>query len=745
VRLLIGFVLMALLSAVGIAAGSSIVGYLNGQKQARNRLDSVALSKELQINTWADGVQNKLAAILIEEHDAERAAIVLTLARDHQYYAYYASGMREQLRLFAAQAPKIWELFLLDLDGQVILSTNEEREGMVDSNQLYFQHGLSETFLQLPFQTKEMTAFVARPVLGENEQSLGVLVGRVETSLFRQILADQAGLGDTGKAYLVDQTHTLLTASNLGLEKLDNLSEELGNIDLILEKKLNNSDTYTDYRGIQVIGASRWLPKSQATLVVEQDQSEVFQSIFTSLGINLGITLFIVSLAVMISSYISKSIATPLVDLADTATQIAAGDITRRAEVHSEDEVGVVARSFNSMTAQLHDLINSLEERVKERTQTLQRQALQLKTSTQVGQEITSILEIDALLIKVAQLIQEAFGYYHVHVFLVDRDDHNSSHESLLRLRASSAEIWPQFQSLKIGKGSLNGEAALTKQPLLVNDVSQEERFLVDEQLLDSRSELVIPLFIGDKVIGTLDVHSATINAFTQEDVLVIQSLGNQIAIAIENARLYKRSSALAVLEERNRLARELHDSVTQSLYGMVVFAGAGREVMGTGKVELAREHLARVEQAAQQALKEMRLLVYELRPPMLEQVGLVGALQQRLDAVEGRTGIETHLLAEEASELPASEEAALFGIAQEALNNILKHAAATIVTVQIRADDEGLALTVTDDGEGFDPESDTGGLGLTNMRERAQQLGASLTIHSSPGEGTQISVRKTK
>jgi len=302
-----------------------------------------------------------------------------------------------------------------------------------------------------------------------------------------------------------------------------------------------------------------------------------------------------------------------------------------------------------------------------------------------------------------------------------------------------------QLQRLEIGPDSLNGHVAQSNQAVLVNDVTQEPRYLADGLLPETRSELVIPLRVGQQVIGTLDVHSDQRDAFTPQDVLVLQSLGDQIAIAIENARLYRRSRALAVLEERNRLARELHDSVTQSLYGLVVYAGAGRQVIESGEADLAKGHLARIEQAAQQALKEMRLLVYELRPPALEEDGLVGALRQRLEAVEGRTGVTVDLQVHGVVDLPAQVEEGLFRIAHEALNNVLKHAAAASVTVQIQVDDRGIELTVVDDGVGFDDAGDTGGLGLTSMSERAQGLDATLTIQSGPGEGTKVNVRKPK
>jgi len=201
----------------------------------------------------------------------------------------------------------------------------------------------------------------------------------------------------------------------------------------------------------------------------------------------------------------------------------------------------------------------------------------------------------------------------------------------------------------------------------------------------------------------------------------------------------------MAVLQERNRLARELHDSVTQSLHSSTLLAEAGQRVAGSGDIERARGYLIRLGEISQQALKEMRLLVYELRPLGLSGVGLVGALQQRLDAVERRSGVEVQLSLEEELELPANIEEELFRIAMEALNNALKHANPTTLTVTLRKEDDCdipcIELSIMDDGIGFDPEmkDDEGGLGLISMGERIEKLGGELTILSAPGEGTQV------
>jgi signal transduction histidine kinase len=210
--------------------------------------------------------------------------------------------------------------------------------------------------------------------------------------------------------------------------------------------------------------------------------------------------------------------------------------------------------------------------------------------------------------------------------------------------------------------------------------------------------------------------------------------------------RIYsERAEEVAVAQERSRLARELHDSVTQSLHSSTLLAEAGQRLIRSGDTERARRYLIRLGEISHQALKEMRLLVYELRPLALREVGLAGALRQRLDAVERRSGVEVQLSIGEELELPTSIEEELYRVAMEALNNALKHANPTRIKVSLGKEESGempcIELSIQDDGIGFDldAKTDEGGLGLVSMKERIEQLGGELTILSTPGEGTQV------
>jgi signal transduction histidine kinase len=219
-----------------------------------------------------------------------------------------------------------------------------------------------------------------------------------------------------------------------------------------------------------------------------------------------------------------------------------------------------------------------------------------------------------------------------------------------------------------------------------------------------------------------------------------------ELQTAHEQLQTYTRQAEeLAILRERNRLARELHDSVTQSLHSSTLLAEAGQRLVSSGNLERARGYLIRLSEISQQALKEMRLLVYELRPLAISGVGFEGALQHRLDAIERRSGVVVNLSITVDHELPTGIEEELYRIAMEALNNALKHANSSTISVTLRQVEKRgtpcIELVIIDDGVGFDPDmkQDEGGMGLVTMKERIEKLEGELTILSALGEGTQV------
>jgi signal transduction histidine kinase len=254
---------------------------------------------------------------------------------------------------------------------------------------------------------------------------------------------------------------------------------------------------------------------------------------------------------------------------------------------------------------------------------------------------------------------------------------------------------------------------------------------------------LSVPLLIEKQAYGGITLYYRQPREFSQEEIQLAMSVADQAALAIENARLRGQAEQAAAFAERSRLARELHDSVTQSLYSITLYSEAVARMLTAGAGSEAVEHLRELRATAQEALREMRLLIFQLSPPALDKGGLAGALQVRLDAVEARGGLKVDLQVQGSERLTPLVRQELYQIAQEALNNALKHARAQAIRVLLDFQETGTRVEVLDDGSGFQPEEANrgGGLGLRGMRERAQGIGGTLTVESSPGKGTRVSI----
>jgi signal transduction histidine kinase len=277
-----------------------------------------------------------------------------------------------------------------------------------------------------------------------------------------------------------------------------------------------------------------------------------------------------------------------------------------------------------------------------------------------------------------------------------------------------------------------------------MDDVDKESRLPPGVRAANKRegvrSSMTAPIRLGEDVTGAFGLSYCEPRTFSNDEQRLLQSLAQRAGLAIQNAHLYEQSQRAATLEERQRLSRELHDSVTQSLYGISLYTEAAIRAMDKGETEPATANLREIRDTTQEALGEMRLLLFDLRPALLQEHGLAAAIRARLEAVEARAGIVTEFVSEGEERLAPEAEQELYRVAQEALNNVLKHAHAASVEVRLTVGTRVAVLEISDGGVGFDPLlRGAGGLGVPGMRERLERLGGSLRIESSPDTGTRV------
>lgn len=278
-----------------------------------------------------------------------------------------------------------------------------------------------------------------------------------------------------------------------------------------------------------------------------------------------------------------------------------------------------------------------------------------------------------------------------------------------------------------------------TREPLNIPDASADWRLGAMMGANVSGAALLLPMVSENRLIGIMGLLRKVTRPFTEDEILRVSSIVEHVANFVSGDR--RRQLAIAVAE-RQKLVRDLHDSVTQKLYGLVAFTEAAEAGLESGSMDMLMRVLPRISENARQSLKEMRLFLHGLQPVDIEREGLEAVLHQRLAAVEGRADIKARFTYEEGIQIPIDKQVALYFIAQEALNNVMKHARAKSVSVHLSQNRTCILLEVGDDGCGFDPARlNPGGMGIRNMQQRARQVGGSVKIESNPGKGSQIRV----
>jgi signal transduction histidine kinase/DNA-binding response OmpR family regulator/HAMP domain-containing protein len=290
-----------------------------------------------------------------------------------------------------------------------------------------------------------------------------------------------------------------------------------------------------------------------------QDQSNLTSSLSNQNRLSTTISLLMAAIVSLFVIFASRQFSKPIIDMTHVAEKIADGDLTVQTEVRSTDEIGTLGTAFNSMTTQLRDLVETLETRVRERTQqlavqneSLQLRSRQLQTVAEVARSIVSTREVDNLLNQVTRLVSDRFGFYHAGIFLLDEKNEYAV------LRAANSEggrrMLDRRHRLRVGQVGIVGYVTGSGEPRIATDVGEDAVFFNNPDLPETRSEMALPLKLGGMIIGALDVQSKESNAFTEADVNLFTTLADQISVAIENANAYELSQQ--TVEEMKELDR---------------------------------------------------------------------------------------------------------------------------------------------------------------------------------------------
>jgi len=569
-RLVTMSITTVLLTAVAISTTAILVGVREGREQAIDRLELIASLREVEIDGWITDIRDTLAGSLQQapEHRfvaPEMANVVATLLdssagsqEQQDSYGLLAYNFQQWLK----QADAFEAVFFMDRNGKVVVSTDPEMEGQILVEETYFQRGTVGTFLAPPVYDESLdrvALFASRPILGEYGRLLGVLAGRVDASTLdrRMRLRERANLGETGESYLVGKDRRMLTDSRFGDAGRQVRTE---GVEAALEREEEGAATYLNYQGSPVIGVYRWIPDLQVVLVAEQSRAEAFRAVNRTTLLNGSIALVAVLVAGALSLTIARTIHDPMSELAEVASDIAAGDLERRAEIERQDEIGTLATAFNTMTARLRGLIGQLEQRVAERTRELETRSAYLEASAEVGRAASTMLDAESLVQAVVDLVQERFDFYYVGLFLLGETS------EWAELQAGTGEAGRQQllqkHRLKVGGESMIGRSIARREARIALDVGDEPVRFDNPLLPMTRSEAALPLQSRGRVFGAMTVQSEKPGAFDEDTVTVLQTMADQVAVALDNAYLF------AEAEESLQAARRASAALSREGWG---------------------------------------------------------------------------------------------------------------------------------------------------------------------------------
>jgi signal transduction histidine kinase/HAMP domain-containing protein len=554
--LLTAFLILAIVPLSAISWYAIVRERHDIQSEVTAKLSAV----EVQSHQWVERRVASLAFLAALPATQENVSILVTTS-ESTAPAHNTATARDalylQLQSLLAQDSVFRSLAVLDREGDVLVSAGSAGEGSLPEQVPVPEAGQDVAFRATPFLADADAGLIAtQRIVGQGGETVGWLAGWLSLNDLVADLQAASSLGKTGEIYLVD-------AGGMALPQGREVSGP--GIDIALAGG-QAEGLYDSYDGIPVIGIYRWMPDWGLALAMEQDQDEAFATADSVTATVVGVSLLVALGTAVLAAVVTRQITQPIVRLTKSALDVAEGDLDQNVPVKSRDEIGILAYVFNRMTADLKALYEDLEGKVAQRTALLQsanyqiqRRAIQMQASVEVGQAVTSILDSDQLLEQVVQVVRSRFVYSCVAVYTVnDGGEH-------LHLRTHAGDAGPFRDTLvpvdvpgPVGQAFREGETVVEICPIPIT-VGPPTSYI--------RSEVALPLRLGDRILGVLDVQSTDEEGVDQDDVFVLQNVAHQITIALENARAYAvERKAVERLEELDMSKRRFLANMSHEL-----------------------------------------------------------------------------------------------------------------------------------------------------------------------------------
>jgi signal transduction histidine kinase/HAMP domain-containing protein len=588
-RLVTTFVFL-LLVTVSIV---SVLAYIQARRSltqsAFERLRAVSFLKEDGLNHWVNQQRLNLDYTAWQLEVRTQAGSLMDVGSSPNERRSSYEALTDYLKYVVTSVSDSDELFILDLDGKVVVSTSSSHEGQSHAEDLFFRQGLSSTYVQPVYTspvTNRPTITVATPLFNQDRRRVGVLAGHLNLARIDRIILERTGLGASGETYLVNPAYEFVSAARFTGPGLTGSNVRSHGVDMALSGQ-DGTDLYANYQGVPVIGYYNWLDERGVALMTELSQEEAFAPA-RQLAVNIFGVGFLSSLLLAgVAYFLARRIAQPILAITRTARQVASGDLTQTAPLMTDDEVGLLAQTFNEMTGQLRLLYEGLEKKVAERTADL------VQANTRLEEEITMRVQAQESLhsqnVYLEALHETTLG-------LIGRLDPHDLLEDLVR-RAGRlmntehgfiyiAEPGEEVVKWRVGVGLFNrlvgfqiqlGEGLVgtvwqTGKPMVVNDYDNWTGRIKNFELNLISSLVGVPLTTGSTVIGVLGLaydcqDCETPNTFGENEIEQLTRFAHLASIALDNARLYTGAKeARAIAEAANEAKSAFLANVSHEL-----------------------------------------------------------------------------------------------------------------------------------------------------------------------------------
>ncbi len=586
-KLIVGFLFLSITPLIVIGAQS----YASTRKIVENQIKANILRSSLSTTAEFQAFLDSQFSATRTQARAAEIVEYMSLSQSQRKNSANQAAVYDKLDTFGKTKPSYIQSYaLLDINGVDILDTDHSRINTSFAEQGFFVKVMASNNHYVSGLTilpnGDHVIYFAAPIAAKSEELAGVYMvtynaNIVQSTIDRMLRTNQLSPTTTEYTYIVDGADFFVIAHTVRVDliyktyldindaRLEQLKKQgLRDEDVVplpdVVTKLSQMEDTVDfqapaYNGDLTQSAAVRLTHSSWIVVTSQPVSTISKIIQNQTRTNVIVSVIIIMLAALIAVIASNFFTSPIIQLTRVAENISAGNFTQKAEIRLNDEIGVLAHTFNTMTDQIQGLISNLENRVEQRTTDLgqrtadleqatvqiEKRARQLETISEISRFISSEKDQEKLLPLITQTVSERFGFYHVGIFLIDEN------EKYAILRASNSPggqvMLRRQHKLEIGQTGIVGNVTFSGRPRVALDTGADAIFFNNPDLPNTRSEMAVPLTARGKIIGALDVQSTISNAFADEDVSIISLLADQVAIAIDNVRLLEEAqNALA-------------------------------------------------------------------------------------------------------------------------------------------------------------------------------------------------------